>query len=358
MPVINNKDSLVLVGIFLFFLSVCDKIKKNLEKRLIMENIKLGVIGTNFVSDWLCDSVKEATGIELFALYSRTEEKGSAFAEKHGISAVYTDMDEFFSSGINAVYIASPNFCHFEQAKKALGAGLHVLLEKPAALNKAQFEELLAIAENKSLIILEAMRPVHDPALDVIRGAVKRVGTVRRVSLEYCQYSSRYDAFRRGEVLNAFNPAYGNASVMDLGCYAIAVCVALFGKPESVISKSEKLDNGFEGMGRAILEYPAFQADIAWAKICESVNPPHVTGEDGSVLVGKVSTLDKVEYLPRNGEKETLVADREGLNMIYEVEHFVDAVNGKLDVTPYHKISLEMLDIIDLIREQNGIRFE
>jgi len=342
----------------LFFAVICDKIKKNLEKRLIMENIKLGVIGTNFVSDWLCDSVKEAKGIELFALYSRTEEKGSAFAEKHGISAVYTDMDEFLSSGINAVYIASPNFCHFEQTKKALGAGLHVLLEKPATLNKAQLEELLKLACSKGLILLEAMRPVHDPALDVIRKAVGQIGTLRRASLEYCQYSSRYDAFRRGEVLNAFNPAFGNASVMDLGCYAIAVCVALFGKPESVSSKSYKLENGFEGMGQATFEYPTLSVNLAWAKICESVAPSYIMGEDGSVLVGKVSTLDKVELALRGKEKEALVENREGMNMIYEVDHFVDAVNGKLDITPYHNITLAMLDTIDKIREQNNIRFE
>lgn len=323
-----------------------------------MENIKLGVIGTNFVSDWLCDTVKEAEGIELYGLYSRTEEKGKAFAEKHGIGRLFLDMDELFLSGIDAVYIASPNFCHYEQTKKALEAGLHVLLEKPATLNRTQFEFLLSMAQEKGLVLLEAMRPVHDPALGVIKDAIGKIGTLRRANLEYCQYSSRYDAFRRGEVMNAFNPAFGNASVMDLGCYAIAVCVALFGKPEAVSSKSHKLENGFEGMGQAVFEYPTLSVNLAWAKICESVTPSYVMGEDGSVLIGKVSTLDKVELALRGKEKEALVENRNGMNMKYEVEHFVSAVNGKLDITPYHNITLAMLDTIDKIREQNNIIFE
>lgn len=323
-----------------------------------MKNIRLGIIGTNFVSDWLCDSVKIADGIELSAVYSRTLEKGKAFAEKHSIPVTFTDMEAFLNSELDAVYVASPNFCHFEQAKRVLEKGLHLLLEKPATLEKSQFEELISLAEKKGIVLLEAMRPVHDPALDEIKKGIEKIGTLRRAVFEYCQYSSRYDAFRRGEILNAFNPKFGNASVMDLGCYAIAVCVSLFGKPLNVVSSSHKLHNGFEGMGKATLDYGFLQADVVWAKICESSTPSHITGEDGSVLIGKVSTLDYVDLALRGKEKQKLVSSRDGLNMIYEVEHFVEMVNGKLSPKPYHEITLTMLGIIDEIRAQNEIVFE
>ena len=323
-----------------------------------MENIRLGIIGTNFVSDWLCDSVKIAEGIELSAVYSRTVETGNAFAEKHGIPRVYTDMEDFLSCGIDAVYVASPNFCHFEQAKRVIEKGLHLLLEKPATLEKSQFEALIELAREKRVILLEAMRPVHDPALEDIREATSKIGTIRRAVFEYCQYSSRYDAFRRGEILNAFNPSYGNAAVMDLGCYAIAVCTALFGKPLKITSSSHKLHNGFEGMGKAVFDYGDFEADVVWAKICESTTQSHITGEDGSVLIGKVSTLDRVELVLRGQEKQALISDREGLNMIYEVENFVKMVNGTLSPSPYHEITLTMLECIDEIRNQNDISFK
>ena len=103
-----------------------------------MNDIKLGIIGTNFVSDWLCESIDLTEGIVNHAVYSRTAEKGGEFAEKHGIATVYTDMEEFLSSDIEAVYIASPNFLHYPYAKNAILHGKHVLLEKPAALNTAQ----------------------------------------------------------------------------------------------------------------------------------------------------------------------------------------------------------------------------
>ncbi|MBQ7312200.1 MAG: Gfo/Idh/MocA family oxidoreductase, partial [Clostridia bacterium] len=214
-----------------------------------MTNLKLGIIGTNFVVDWLCDAVDSSEGIVNHAVYSRTSERGNEFAAKHSIPNVYTDMEEFLSSDIDAVYIASPNFLHGPQAIAAMNHGKHVLVEKPAALSAAEFDEMLACAKANNVVLIEAMRPAHDEALADIREAMTDIGPIRRAVLEFCQYSSRYDKFRAGEVMNAFNPALGNAAVMDIGVYALEVCVLLFGAPKEIISRSVILENGFEGMG-------------------------------------------------------------------------------------------------------------
>ena len=65
--------------------------------------IKLGIIGSNFVSDWMCESVDVSEGIVNYAVYSRTAEKGTEFAQKHRIPNIFTDMEEFLSSAIDAV---------------------------------------------------------------------------------------------------------------------------------------------------------------------------------------------------------------------------------------------------------------
>ena len=84
----------------------------------------------------------------LEAVYSRTEEKGRALAGEYGCSRVYTDMDAFLGTDeINTVYIATPNLLHYEQAKKALLAGKHVILEKPFCTRALQAEELIRLAK-------------------------------------------------------------------------------------------------------------------------------------------------------------------------------------------------------------------
>lgn len=323
-----------------------------------MTNLKLGIIGTNFVVDWLCDAVDSSEGIVNHAVYSRTIERGTEFAAKHSIPNIYTDMEEFLSSDIDAVYIASPNFLHGPQAIAAMNHGKHVLVEKPAALSAAEFDAMQECARKNNVVLLEAMRPAHDEALATVRNTITKVGTVRRAVLEFCQYSSRYDKFRTGEVMNAFNPALGNAAVMDIGVYALEVCVLLFGAPKDIVSRSVLLQNGFEGMGTVFLDYGTHQVEVVYSKITDSVNPSLITGEDGSLKIGKLSTLDSLTLCMRGKEPEAIFADREkDSNMVYEIADFVNMIHGKASPDFYNKATRETLRIIDEVRKQNGIVF-
>ena len=92
--------------------------------------IRFGIIGTNFISDWMADAALKVDGIELAAVFSRKAETGRAFAQKHGIGTVYTDLSQMLSSDIDAVYVASPTFKHYAHSLAALNAGKHVLCEK------------------------------------------------------------------------------------------------------------------------------------------------------------------------------------------------------------------------------------
>ena len=321
------------------------------------KTLLLGVIGSNFVADWFCDTVKITDGAVLAAVYSRTDERGHAFADKHGIPAVFTDMEAFLSSDIDAVYIASPNICHFPQAMDAVRHKKHVLVEKPACLNEEQFRTLLREAEKNGVTVLEAMRPGHDPAVERAREAMGKIGTVRRAVFDFCQYSSRYDRYKQGEILNAFNPALGNAALMDIGVYAVHCCVMLFGRPESVYAKSVILRNGMEGMGTAFLTYPGMQAEITWSKITDSASPSVILGEGGAVLLGKLSTVESVTLVPRGGEAEDVTGERPENNMVYELTDFLAAVRGEADPAPWQENTALTLALMDEIRRQNAIVF-
>src|SRR5690606_35075821 len=95
--------------------------------------MRFGIIGTNWITDRFIKAANQHTEFTIGAVYSRTMETGSAFAQKYGVEKVYTDLTALFSSGdIDAGYIASPNAFHAEQSILALEHGIHVLCEKPA----------------------------------------------------------------------------------------------------------------------------------------------------------------------------------------------------------------------------------
>ena len=190
--------------------------------------LKIGIIGTNFISDDFCDAAAQVDGIELYAVYSRSADTGNHFAERHNIPTVFTDYEQFLDSPIDAVYVASPNFAHCSQSIKAMEKKKHVLCEKVMASNEQEALSMIECAKKNHVVLLEAMRPDFDPAFDMIKNALPRIGKIRRASFEFCQYSSRYDRFKDGIIENAFNPALGNAAVSDIGVYCIHSLVRLF----------------------------------------------------------------------------------------------------------------------------------
>lgn len=98
--------------------------------------IRLAVIGRNFVVDNMIKAMKFVSGIELCGICSRTAEGAEEFARRYGIGAGgrYVGVDALAAADdIDAVYIATPNIFHEEQAVKLLASGKHVLVEKPAA---------------------------------------------------------------------------------------------------------------------------------------------------------------------------------------------------------------------------------
>ncbi len=318
--------------------------------------MKFGIIGTNFISDNFIAALP-FTEAKATAVYSRTEERGRAFADKHGISNVYTDMEAFLSSDIDAVYIASPNFLHKEQTLLALSHGKHVLVEKPAAPSLVEWEEMKAAAKVAKRTLMEAMRPIHARAWHAVKDALAEIGRVRGAVLDFSQYSSRYKPFLEGVVLNAFNPSLCNAALLDIGIYPICAAVFLFGMPKEIRSRSSFLPNGFECCGSAILGYDGFEATVTYSKVANSVAPSAILGEEGGILVDKVSnpralTLIKGEekapiFLPKTDAPD---------NMYEEINDF--CLSAEKGILCPDAIYTDMaIAVMDEIRKQNNIAF-
>jgi len=321
--------------------------------------LRIGIIGTNTISDNLVNNAKTVEGVEICSVYSRKEETGRAFADRHGILSVYTDLDAFLSDEtMDAVYVASPNSFHASQSIAALEHGKHVLCEKPIASNEEEYKAVKKLALSKNLIFLEAMRPFFDPVMDQVREEMTKLGAIRHARFEYCQMSTRYNDFKNGVVLNAFNPALSNASVMDIGVYCLAWCVMLFGKPESITSASAFLKD-FEGNGTGLLRYgPEFYAEIHYSKTWTSVFPTVINGEKGSVAFGPKLNSPAFMTTYLSGEEPVhRTIDYSPFNIKFEVAEFKRLVEEGVAEHTYYPIMDTVIALLDEIRAQNGIRF-
>lgn len=315
-----------------------------------MSMLNFGIIGTNFISDKFVDAVKKVDGAEVVAVYSRAYETGKSFSEKHCASyKIYCNLDDMLAdTDVDAVYVASPTFLHKEHTVLALTAGKHVLCEKSVSVNYEQFLEMEAAASKTGKILLEAMRPAYDPALEKIISTLPLLGKIRRAHFEFCKYSSRYDNFKKGIVENAFNVELKNSALSDIGIYPLWLAVRLFGEPSGVNSVSVKLSNGFDGAGSIILDYREMFATVSYSKITESRAPSFIEGENATLIIDKISEPRELILSSNKGVK-TIYTNPCDNNMVYEVAAFKKMTEGKLQSRTYLDTTAALMRTFDRV---------
>jgi predicted dehydrogenase len=322
--------------------------------------IRFAVIGTNWITEEFIHSARESGEFQLNALYSRTEEKARDFAAKFEIPHRFTDLEAFAQCReFDAVYIASPNSSHTQQAILCMNHGKHVLCEKPAASNAAELSAMIAAAQKNHVVFMEALKSTLLPNFQVIRYNLHKLGRIRRYFASYCQYSSRYDAYKQGTVLNAFNPDFSNGSLMDLGIYCIYPLVVLFGKPEQIQASGILLDSGIDGEGSLLLKYKDMDAVIMHSKISSSYLPAEIQGENGTMIIDPINQPTKVVIRYRDGMVEELTQPQNGRGMVYEAAEFISLIkSGTLESdTNSHANSIVTVEIMDEARRQMGLVF-
>ena len=131
-----------------------------------------GILGCGTIANEMAVTFQKM-GHEIYGVANRTPEKAEKFADKYGVKHVFKTYEEMLADeNIDIIYVATPHSMHYENMKQAVNAGKHILCEKAITVNAAQLEEVLELAEEKGVVVREAMTISHtDFTLDVIDAA-------------------------------------------------------------------------------------------------------------------------------------------------------------------------------------------
>lgn len=323
-----------------------------------MKKIKFATIGTSWITEAFIKGARHCEEFELKAIYSRSEDKAKAFAEKNKAEKYYTNLDEMLSDkDIDAVYIASPNSLHAEQALKAMDAGKHVICEKPVTSNAAEFKEMIEASKKNGVTLMEAFKSTLMPGFYKYKELLSKVGQIRSVFADFGKYSSRYDAHKRGEDVNTFKAEFSNGALMDLGVYCLYPVIRLFGKPKEVKAFSTVIPDGVDGAGVTILDYENFTATLKYSKVGNSFLPTEIQGEDATIIIDRINQPRNVEIIYRDGTKEIFDCELMDDDMYYEAREFIDCIlSGKRESEMNsHETSLTVMKVMDNARLQSGV---
>ena len=307
--------------------------------------IKYATIGRGTIAETFIEGARLTGRFSLEAVYSRNEETGREFAEKQGAKKVYTTLHDLCSDEeIEAVYIASPNSCHFEQSKALLLSGKHVICEKPITTNAKAYALLKDIADSEGLIYMEAIIPIYTKFREALKDALGEIGRISIARLNFSQRSSRLDAFLAGEKVNIFDMSLQAGTLMDLGIYCVYAAVDLLGMPKSITASASYLYNGADGAGAAIFDYGDFTAVLSYSKTGQTVLGSEIIGDKGSLVIDRIGLYAEAR-LVKDGKTTALTpfTDKPEL-MGMEASAFADFIEGK-DLEKYEAASRLCIDV-------------
>ena len=323
--------------------------------------MKLGILGTGMiVQDFL--TVADKLKIDYLAILSteRSRQRTEELAEKYHINKIYFDYDELLQDkNLDTIYVALPNFLHYQFAKKALLADKNVIVEKPGFTTFAEFNDLKKISAEHDKILIEATTTYYLPAFQEIKKDLKNLGEIKIVSVNYSQYSSRYDAFKVGEILPAFDNKKAGGALMDINFYNISFVVGLFGKPQKIFY-SANVEKEIDTSGILILDYKNFKAVCIGAKDCKAPTTSTIQGDAGNIFINiPANRIESYTICDNEGGKELKIFTPDKHRMIFEFEKFIEMID-KHDVAKMNEmleVSGIVAEILQEAREQVGIIF-
>ena len=182
------------------------------------KKIKWGVIGSGRIAERrTIPGILEATNAELSMIMDTNAENVERLGKQLGV-AYTTDIDELLASDVEAVYIATPVFCHKDHAIKAAKAKKHILLEKPIGMSTAEAGEILRVCEAEGVkIAMGFMMRYHAHHAEakklIAEGAIGDVVSMRG---QFCSwYPKMPGAWRQTKAMS------GGGALMDLGVHCI-----------------------------------------------------------------------------------------------------------------------------------------
>ncbi|WP_164996847.1 Gfo/Idh/MocA family protein [Vibrio anguillarum] len=320
--------------------------------------IRLAVIGTNWITDQFIEGALKTGEFQLVAVYSRSLDRAKQFAGKYDAPALFTDLKSLGESdNVDAVYIASPNVLHGPQSIQMMQAGKHVICEKPLASDFSLAQQMYQVAKQHGVVLFEAFITPHLPNFSVLKQELSQIGAIRKAVLSYCQYSSRYPKYLKGEMPNTFLPEFSNGSIMDIGYYCLGSAIELFGEPKSVQAQAHLLETGVDGNGSVILGYDGFDVLLMHSKTSDSYLPSEIQGEEAALHVEMISTCNRITRINRSGQTQDLSIEQHANRMFYEAQKFADQIQNKTIDEQCKLRSLTVSKLLTEIRRQTGVIF-
>ena len=317
--------------------------------------MKVGILGSGFVVSLFLEAAVKLEDLRLIAICGHNNrEKVERIASENNIPYIYFDYQEMLDNpDVDTIYVATPNNLHYENARQALLNNKNVILEKPFTKTVEQARELVKIAKEKKLFLFEAITVVNTPNFKKTKELLDQFERVKIVELNYVQYSSRYDNFKKGIIHPVFDYKKDGGALRDLGVYNIHFVVGLFGKPKNY-QYYPNIERNVDVSGTLVMVYDKFTCFLTSAKDCTNYFDIRIQGDKKMILSSSAIDLyDSFTFIDDGKKLEYKLNLHE--EMFYsELSNFLELYHSGNYEKCYKKLedSLIVIQIIEDVYEK------
>ncbi|MCL7763133.1 Gfo/Idh/MocA family oxidoreductase [Polaribacter sp. Z014] len=320
------------------------------------KTIKWGIIGLGNIAQKFAKDLATVENAELVAVASRSQENADKFALKYNSKKAYASyLDLANDAEVDAVYIATPHSFHKEYAILCLQHKKAVLCEKPFAMNLQEVEEMIAVAKENNVLLMEALWTYFLPHYTYVLESLKneKFGKVLKLEADF----GFYRAFDNESRL--FKKEVGGGSLLDIGIYPIFAALSTLGIPNTIEADATFFDNGADSACNMTFAYNDTKAVLKSTLLEDAATEAIFTCERGIIKINTMFHMPTTVTITENGKDETIDFKYKTIGYNFETEHFNNLLraNKKESDVMTFDFSKNIIATLDKVRSIIGLEY-
>ena len=320
-------------------------------------SLRWGLVGPGGIAERFAAALERSDGGELHAVASRDLARAERFASEHGAPVAVGGHSELFArSDVDVVYVAVPHSYHCELVIEALGAGKHVLCEKPMGISGAEVRSMVAAANAAGRFLMEGMWSRFLPAYRTITELVAsgRIGRPLLVDGSF-GFRAPFDPAHRW-----FDPALAGGALLDLGVYPLHLAEHVLGHTEQVHAVAALGATGVDEVTTVLTSHPNGAAAVTTASLSVDLDwTASIRGTGGRIVVeAPLHDPPGLRVVDAEGEQR-LDCSYEGDGLRFELDEVHRSISAGLVESPSMTLadSVRFADVLESARRAIGVTY-
>ena len=320
------------------------------------KNIRWGIIGLGKIANKFATDLASIETAELVAVASRNIQNANNFAEKHNAKKAYSSYEELAKdTNVDAVYIATPHSFHKEHAILCLQNKKAVLCEKPFAMNLSEVTEMIQVAKENNVLLMEALWSFFLPHFTYVLDLVKseKFGKLKSLEADF-GFHTPYNTDSR-----LFKKELGGGSLLDIGIYPIFAALATLGEPDAIDASATFFENGADASCDMVFQYKNAKATLKSTLLEETPSIAILKFDKATVKLNRQFHQSSSITVIQNNTEEIINFDFKTIGYNYETEHFNNLLRAgeKESNVMTFEFSKNLINTLDKVREIIGLTY-